>query len=50
MQRLLRLMDADDAQPWFYGMSQAFSMSRHHPYTTINPIFGVTVASIIIIF
>src|SRR5215831_12930344 len=27
-------MESGYAQPWFYGMSQAFSISRNHPYTT----------------
>jgi hypothetical protein len=30
-------MEAGDAQPWFYGMPQAFSISRNHPYTTQIP-------------
>jgi len=25
------------AQPWFYGMFQAFSMSRNHLYTALLP-------------
>ena len=29
-------MESGYAQPWFYGMSQAFSISRNHPYTTTN--------------
>jgi hypothetical protein len=29
-------MESGYAQPWFYGMSQAFSISRNHPYTTQN--------------
>ena len=28
-------MESGYAQPWFYGMSQAFSISRNHPYTRI---------------
>jgi SAM-dependent methyltransferase len=28
-------MESGYAQPWFYGMSQAFSISRNHPYTTM---------------
>jgi hypothetical protein len=28
-------MESGDAQPWFYGMSQEFSISRNHPYTTV---------------
>src|SRR5262249_24495838 len=27
-------MESGYAQPWFYGMSQAVSISRNHPYTT----------------
>src|SRR5713101_9288938 len=27
-------MESGYTQPWFYGMSQAFSISRNHPYTT----------------
>ena len=27
-------MESGYAQPWFYGMSHAFSISRNHPYTT----------------
>ena len=29
-------MESGYAQPWFYGMSQAFSISRNHPYTTVK--------------
>ena len=30
-------MESGYAQPWFYGMSQAVSISRNHPYTTQQP-------------
>ena len=28
-------MESGYAQPWFYGMSQAFSIARNHPYTIL---------------